>query len=108
MDRQNEKCICARNIGRRKNNAGNDKDEEEEKKLAGSLAKKELPAKGCSRRNGKLEDSSCQKISDNRQHYDKWTVWRYEKEGRKDGRVENAEFAVKYLPLGTMIDDIKQ
>ena len=33
--------------GRRKNNAGTDK--EEEKKLAGRLAKKELPAEGCSR-----------------------------------------------------------
>ena len=34
-----------------KNNAGTDK--EEEKKLAGPLAKKELYAEGCSRRNGK-------------------------------------------------------
>ena len=39
--------------GRRKNNDGTDK--EEEKKLAGSLAKKELPAEGCSRRYGKWE-----------------------------------------------------
>ena len=44
---------------RRKNNAGTDK--EEEMKLAGPLAKKELPAEGCSRRNGKLEVSSLQK-----------------------------------------------
>ena len=44
MDRQNKKCSCARKSGRRKNNAGTDK--EEEKKLAGSLAKKELPAEG--------------------------------------------------------------
>ena len=35
------------NSGRRKNNAGTDKDEE--KKLAGPLAKKELPAEGYSR-----------------------------------------------------------
>ena len=28
-------------------------DKEEEKKLAGTLAKKELPTEGCSRRNGK-------------------------------------------------------
>ena len=50
-------------------------DKEEEKKLAGPLAKKELPAEGCSRRNGKWEESSRQKtISDERQHYDKWTV----------------------------------
>ena len=33
--------------GRRKNNAGTDK--EEEKKLSGPLAKMELPAEGCSR-----------------------------------------------------------
>ena len=42
MDRQNKKCTCARESGRRKNNAGTDK--EEEKKSAGPLAKKELPA----------------------------------------------------------------
>ena len=58
---------------RRKNNAGTDK--EEEKKLAGSMTKKELPAEGCSRRNGKRAESSRQKkISDHRQNYDKWTV----------------------------------
>ena len=33
MDRQNKKCSCARKSGRRKNNAGTDKDEE--KKLSG-------------------------------------------------------------------------
>ena len=45
------------------------------------LAKKELPAEGCYRRNGKLEEGSRQKkISDYRQLYDKWTVCRYEKE----------------------------
>ena len=48
MDRQNKKCSCARKIGIRKNNAGTDK--EEEKKLSGTLAKKELPAEGCSRK----------------------------------------------------------
>ena len=33
------------------------------------------PAEGCSRRNGKREESSRQKkISDDRQHYDKWIV----------------------------------
>ena len=36
-------------------------------------------------------------ISDDTQHYNKWTVWRYEKEGWEEGRVENAEFAVKDL-----------
>ena len=49
MDRLNKKCNYARKGGRRKNNAGTDK--EEEKKLAGALAKKELPTEGCSRRN---------------------------------------------------------
>ena len=73
MDRQNKKCSCARKSGRRTNNAGTDK--EEEKKLAWPLAKKDLPAEGCSGRNGKQEESSRQKkISDDRQHYDKWTV----------------------------------
>ena len=43
MDRQNKKCSCARKTGRRKNNAGTDK--EQEKKLDGPLAKKELPVK---------------------------------------------------------------
>ena len=47
MDRQNKKCSCARKSGTRKNNAGT-----EEKKLAGSLAKKELPTEGCFRRYG--------------------------------------------------------
>ena len=73
MDRQNKKCSCARKSGRRKNNTGTDK--EQEKKLAGALAKMELPAEGCSRMYGKREESSRQKkISDVRQHYDKWTV----------------------------------
>ena len=31
---------------------------------------------------------------------DRWTVWRYKKEGWEEGRVEKAEFAVKHLPLG--------
>ena len=47
IDRQNKKCSCARKSGRRKNNSATDK--EEGKKLAGPLAKKELPAEGCSR-----------------------------------------------------------
>ena len=51
MDRQNKKCSCARKSGRSKDNAGTDKEEEE--KLAGLLAKKELRAEGCSRRYGK-------------------------------------------------------
>ena len=73
MDRQNNKCSCARKSERKMNNAGNDK--EEEKKLAGSQAKKELSAEGCSRRNGKRDESSRQKkISDDRQHYGKWTL----------------------------------
>ena len=73
MNRQIKKCSCARKSGRRKNSAGTDK--EEEKKLAGLLAKNELHSKGCSRRNGKREESSRQKkISDDRQHYDKWAT----------------------------------
>ena len=44
---------------RRKDNTGTDK--EKEKKLAGPLVKKELPAEGCSGRNGKREESSRQK-----------------------------------------------
>ena len=63
----------------------------EEKKLAGSLAEKELPAEGCSRRNGKREESSRQKkISDDRQHY---------VNGLYEVTKMNAEFAVKDLPL---------
>ena len=42
MDRKNKKRSCSRKSERRKNNAGNDK--EEEKKLAGPLATKELRA----------------------------------------------------------------
>ena len=73
MDRQNKKCSCARKSGRRKNNAGTDK--EEETKLAGPLAKKELLAEECCSRYGKWEESSRQKkISYDRQHYDKWTI----------------------------------
>ena len=65
-----KKRSCATKSGRRKNNAGTDK--QEEKKLAGLLAKKELPAEGCSRRNGNREEGSRQKkISDDRQHHDK-------------------------------------
>ena len=42
--------------------------------MTGPLAKKELLGEGCSCRNGKQEESSKQKkISDDRQHYDKWT-----------------------------------
>ena len=59
MDRQNKKFSCARKSGRRKNIAGTDK--EEAKKLAGALAKKELPVERFSRRSGKREESSQQK-----------------------------------------------
>ena len=60
MNRQHKKCSCSGKSGRRKNNPGTDK-EEEEKKLAGSLAKKELSAQECSRRNGKREEGSREK-----------------------------------------------
>ena len=73
MDRQNKKFSCAIKSRRRKYIAGTDK--EEGKKLTGPLSKKELPAEGCSRRNGKREEvRGRRKISDDRQHYDKWTV----------------------------------
>ena len=69
--------------------------------MEGPLAKKELPAEGCSRSNGKWEESSRQKkISDDRQYYEKWTVSRYDKEGSEEGKVENSNFIVKDLPLG--------
>ena len=42
-----KKISFARKSGRRKNDAGTDK--EEENKLTGPLAKKELPPEGCSR-----------------------------------------------------------
>ena len=98
MDRQNKNAVVLERvcegrkmlelIKKRKN------------KLAGPLAKKELPAEGCSRRNGKREKGSRQKNkSDDIQHYDKWTM-QIRKEGCEEGRVENAEFAMKYLPLG--------
>ena len=53
---------------------------------------------GCSRRHGKREEGS--QILDDSQHYDKWTVCRYEKEGWEEGRLENYEFVVKDLPMG--------
>ena len=101
LDRKNKKCSCAGKSGRRKNNAGTHK--EEEKKLARPLAKNELPAEGCSRKNGKREGSRLKTVSDNRQYHDTWTVCRYVKEGREEGRVENAEFAVKDLALGRIL-----
>ena len=58
IDRQNKKCSCARKSGRRKNNAGTDK--EEENKLAGTLAKKELPTEGCSRTRVHKSGTLCQ------------------------------------------------
>ena len=80
MDKQNKKCSCARKSERKKNDAEIDK--EEEKKLAGPLTQKELTTEGCSRRNGKgVEGSWQKKISDDRQHHDKWTVCRYENKG---------------------------
>ena len=49
-------------------------DKEKEMKLAGPLAKKELPTEGCSKWNGKREESSRLKKIYDRQHHDKWTV----------------------------------
>ena len=71
MDRQNKKCSCARKGGRRKNNAGTNK--KEENKLAGPLTKHFLLK--YARENGNREEGSRQKkISDDKQHHDKWTV----------------------------------
>ena len=71
--KKKKKCSCAGKRGRRKDNAGTDKEDKE--KFAETLAKKELPAEGCSRRYGKQEEGSRQKkISDDRKHDDKWTV----------------------------------
>ena len=67
IDRQNKKCSCAGNSGRRKNCGGTDK--EEENKLTGPLAKKELPAERIV--NGKKVRG---RRRYDRQHYDKWTV----------------------------------
>ena len=74
------KCSCARKSDTRKNSAGTDR--EEENKLAEPLAKKELPAKGCSRRNGKREEGSrLKKVSDDTVDNIMIFVCRYEKEG---------------------------
>ena len=68
----NGKVVCGR---RKYQMIDNFMINEEEKKLAGTLAKKELPAEGCSRRNGKRKGGSRhKKISVDRQHCDKWTV----------------------------------
>ena len=48
-----KKCSCAGKSGRWKDITTTDK--EEENKLTGPLAKKELSAEACSRRNGKRE-----------------------------------------------------
>ena len=76
---------CVRKSWRWKKTAGTDN--KEEKKLAGPLAKKGLPAEECSRRNGKWEGGSGQKnTSDNIQHHDKWTVCHTKRKAEK--RVE--------------------
>ena len=73
-----KKCNCARKKGRRKNNAGTDK--EEENKLAGPLAKRNCLLKDALEGmiNGKKFRS---RRSDDRQHHYKWTVCTYKKEG---------------------------
>ncbi|KAJ4431344.1 hypothetical protein ANN_19941 [Periplaneta americana] len=56
-----------RKVNARKNDA--ETDQEEEKKLFGSLTEKKLPTEGCTGRNGEREKSSRQKkISDHRRH----------------------------------------
>ena len=55
--------------------------------MTGPLSKKELPVEGCSTRNGTREKGSRKKkISVDRQHHDKWTVYKYIKQVQK--RVE--------------------
>ena len=98
MDRHNKKCSCARKSGRRKNNAGTDK--EEEKKLAGHWL----------RRNSLLKDGlegmvNGKKVRGRRRHHmidniminGLHTVTKRKAEKRV---LENAEIAVKDLPLG--------
>ena len=54
--------------------------------MAGPLAKKELPAEVCSRRNGKWKEGSRQKkISDERQHYDKFDCMKIQKGRQRRG-----------------------
>ena len=78
MDRQNKKCSCDRKSGRRKNNVGTDK---EKINWMGHWLRRNCLLKDALRMNGKRKDGSRQKnISDDRQHHDKWTVCRYEKE----------------------------
>ena len=57
MDRRNKKCSYAGKSGRKQKNAETDK--EEKKKLAGPLAKKELPAEGCSRTRVRKSGTLC-------------------------------------------------
>ncbi|KAJ4436716.1 hypothetical protein ANN_16848 [Periplaneta americana] len=53
------------------------RNQEEKKKLVGSLAEKKLPTEGCTGRNDERKKSSGQKkISDDRRHYDIWIICR--------------------------------
>ena len=62
------------------------------------LAKKKLPAEGCSRSNGKREESSRQKITDKTTC--EMDCMKIRKGRLRRGYVENAEFPVKDLLLG--------
>ena len=67
-----KKCSCTRKSGRSKSNAGTIKKRKRNWLLADPLAKNEVPAKDCSRRNSNREEGSRQKkISDDRQDHDK-------------------------------------
>ena len=91
-DRQNKKCSCGRKSWSRKNNVETHK--AEENKLTGPLAKKKLPAAGCSRTGvfnprpgkGKREESSRQKISD---------MDNFMKNGQYEDRKRKAENRVR-------------
>ena len=56
MDRQYKRCSCVRRVEDRTIKLELVK--KRKKKLTGPLAKKELPAEGCSRKNGKREERS--------------------------------------------------
>ncbi|KAJ4445745.1 hypothetical protein ANN_12430 [Periplaneta americana] len=58
-------------------------DEEKKKKLAGSLAKKELPTEGCTGKDGeRKKNSGKKKISEDGQHQHTWIICGDEEEGR--------------------------
>ena len=94
MDRPNKKCSCARKSGRRKNDAGTDK--EEEKKLAGPLTKKDAVEGMVNGKN--VRGRRRYQMIDNIMINGLYADTKRKTERRVD--VENAELAVKDQPLG--------